>query len=482
LQLALNRTTIQRERQKHRKAAAAGIKEAFKPTTALTVHWDGKLMPDLTGTEKVDRLPILVSTMGEKKLLQIPKIPAGTGKAEAQAVYDAICEWKLTSLVQGMCFDTTSSNTGRLSGACIILEQLLGRPLLHFGCRHHIMELVLGAAFGVCMGPSKAPEILIFKRFKEQWAYIDQDRFNDAFSDDYASTQLADVRVEAIAFCERQLEDHQPRDDYRELLQLMLTFLGKSSSDKVTLRSPGPMHQARWMAKAIYSIKVWLFRSQFKLTNRESQGLLRLNIFLAKVYIKFWYQAPVAPTAARNDLQLLQLLHSYPDRDISVETSRKMAGHLWYLSEDLILLSLFDPELDIATKQALVRGSEDRDGERDPPKRAQIDMAAVQHKTLADFVTKSSRKLFSILGLPSGFLAEDPESWNSRDDFKAAEAMVKTLSVTNDHAERGVALIQDAAQSGRFKCEDQLQYALHVIEQSRKQFPDAKKSTLLGKQ
>jgi hypothetical protein len=96
-QLALNRTTIQRERQKHRKAAAAGIKEAFKPTTALTVHRDGKLMPDLTGTEKVDGLPILVSTMGEKKLLQIPKIPAGTGKAEAQAVYDAICEWKLTS-------------------------------------------------------------------------------------------------------------------------------------------------------------------------------------------------------------------------------------------------------------------------------------------------------------------------------------------------------------------------------------------------
>jgi hypothetical protein len=82
-------------------------------------------------------------------------------------------------------------------------------------------------------------------------------QIDDAFSDDYASTQLADVRVEAIAFCEQQLEDHQPRDGYRELLQLTLTFLGKSSSDKV--RSPSPMHQACWMAKAIYSIKVWLF-------------------------------------------------------------------------------------------------------------------------------------------------------------------------------------------------------------------------------
>ena len=34
-------------------------------------------MPDLTGIEKVDRLPILVSTMGDKKLLNIPKITEG---------------------------------------------------------------------------------------------------------------------------------------------------------------------------------------------------------------------------------------------------------------------------------------------------------------------------------------------------------------------------------------------------------------------
>jgi len=32
-------------------------------------------------------------------------------------------------------------------------------------------------------------------------------------------------------------------------------------------------------------------------------------------------------------------------------------------------------------------------------------------------------------------MAEDPESWNSRDDYKAAEAIIKTLAVTNDHAE-----------------------------------------------
>src|SRR5579872_2743839 len=100
-------------------------------------------MPDLTGIKKVDRLPILVITMEETKLLNVPKITAGIGQAMANAVNATIREWKVEDLVRAMCFDTTSCNTGRKSGACIILEQHLGRLLLYFGCRHHIMELVL---------------------------------------------------------------------------------------------------------------------------------------------------------------------------------------------------------------------------------------------------------------------------------------------------------------------------------------------------
>ena len=160
-----------------------------------------------------------------------------------------------------------------------------------------------------------------------------------------------------------------------------------------------------------------------------------MNIFLAKIYVRYWFQAPVANTAARNDLQLLQQLHSYSDRDISAQTSCKIAGHLWYLSEDLILLSLFDPGVDSTTKHEILTASMVNEGERDPLKRVQVDMAIVQQKTLVDFVSKSSRNLFATLGMTDGFLVEDPDSWNMRDDFKAAEAIVKSLAVTNDHAE-----------------------------------------------
>jgi len=50
----------------------------------------------------------------------------------------------------------------------------------------------------------------------------------------------------------------------------MLVFLGATPADEVKFRAPGLMHLARWMSKAIYSLKVWMFPGQFKLTAQES--------------------------------------------------------------------------------------------------------------------------------------------------------------------------------------------------------------------
>jgi len=108
----------------------------------------------------------------------------------------------------------------------------------------------------------------------------------------------------------------------------MLVFLGATTEDEIKFqfRATGPMHLARWMSKAIYSLKVWMFRGQFKLTARESCGLRDIDIFLARVYVTFWFLAPKAHTARNNDLLLLQQLQ----RDSASATSRKIAGQLWY--------------------------------------------------------------------------------------------------------------------------------------------------------
>jgi hypothetical protein len=66
-------------------------------------------------------------------------------------------------------FDTTSSNTGIHKGACVILERLIERKLLHLACRHHIFELIAKAVFFEIFGTSQAPEVAMFNNFKNGW-------------------------------------------------------------------------------------------------------------------------------------------------------------------------------------------------------------------------------------------------------------------------------------------------------------------------
>uniref|UniRef100_A0A8D8TUD9 Uncharacterized protein n=1 Tax=Cacopsylla melanoneura TaxID=428564 RepID=A0A8D8TUD9_9HEMI len=57
--LAINRTTIQRRRQEIREKIALEIKERFANVELnnIVVHWDGKLLPSITGKTLEERLP-----------------------------------------------------------------------------------------------------------------------------------------------------------------------------------------------------------------------------------------------------------------------------------------------------------------------------------------------------------------------------------------------------------------------------------------
>lgn len=50
-------------------------------------------MADLTGDEKVDRLPVIVSGPGIEQLLPAPKMSSGTGQAMADAMFQVLSDW-----------------------------------------------------------------------------------------------------------------------------------------------------------------------------------------------------------------------------------------------------------------------------------------------------------------------------------------------------------------------------------------------------
>ena len=116
------------------------------------------------------------------------------------------------------------------------------------------MELV-GAAFEKTVGTAGAstgPDILLFKRFQQHWPFIDRANFKPAALDLAVETLVAASRQDILAFADDHLELEQPRDDYREFLELRVIFLGGTLSRGIHFQLPGAMHRARWSSMLSY--------------------------------------------------------------------------------------------------------------------------------------------------------------------------------------------------------------------------------------
>jgi hypothetical protein len=125
----------------------------------------------------------------------------GTGEEQAINVYQLIEDWGLHNSVIAVCCDTTTSNTGRLKGACVLLVQHLEKDLLYLLCRHHIYELVLRSVFEEKFGSTSGPNIQLFKKFQDNWSKIDTVKFNPRIENDDVSLILChDVQQRVLDF------------------------------------------------------------------------------------------------------------------------------------------------------------------------------------------------------------------------------------------------------------------------------------------
>lgn len=195
-------------------------------------------------------------TGATEQLLGVPKIPKGhgTGRATADAVFGAVQDWNIGSYVKALSFDTTSVNTGTKNGVPVLIEEHIGHELLYLPCRHHIPELILEVVYEIHMGPSNGPEIPLFMRFQVAWPNIKDCAFKSAIDSKEFISALGDELDEIIKFASAQLKVHQPRDDYKELLNLAIMFLGGVPPKGFIFMAPGAYNKTRWMAKAIYAL------------------------------------------------------------------------------------------------------------------------------------------------------------------------------------------------------------------------------------
>lgn len=355
----ISKSSLHRIRKEKRKERAEAIKIDFQNNVphAVIVHWDGKLLPAIDARKsQEERLPVVISYGNEEQLIAVTKMDNSTGKEQAHAVWAAISDWNLEDKVQVLCCDATASNTGRITGACVLLEQKLERDILVFACRHHIYELVLKGVFEAKMKQkATSPDIPLFKNFRENWKNVDILK-TECYKEKVKSCLSASEIDNLLQFYRSELTKKMVSDDYRELIELSIIFLGGDETRQFKIRPPGAMHRARWMAKAIYALKMSLFSSQLKLNATDKKSLLDVSLFIVTIYVKPWVNCILAFKAPYNDLCFLKSLKAYEnvDETISKAALQKFIGHLWYLIDEIATLSLFDDDVDQDTKVKMV--------------------------------------------------------------------------------------------------------------------------------
>ncbi|KAK2704924.1 hypothetical protein QYM36_017091 [Artemia franciscana] len=152
----------------------------------------------------------------------------------------------------------------------------------------------------------------IFKRFLTARPKIDKRKYDTDIRKNLVQKQLTpDVITNVAAEFGTKLTEIHPRDDYKELWQLALVFVGSLDDNVVGYRTPGAIHHTKWMAKAIYCFKMVILRHQFKMSEEEEESHVpAVSVFLVKIYFKAWFNVSTAHLASK---QYLDILHSLLD-------------------------------------------------------------------------------------------------------------------------------------------------------------------------
>lgn len=192
-----------------------------------------------------------------------------------------------------------------------------------------------------------------------------------------------------------------------------------------------------------------------------------------------WNEAPLAIHGPQNDVDFPEKLGKYPMPAMAKAATNAFHRHLWYLSEHLVGLALFDPRVECSVKQMMVSNLRRK---KDPKNPRRITMQPGADISLADRVTERTMDLFDMIGTNGkerarAFLGKDPSQWSSDPTFKSLKEEAMKLRVVNDTAERGIALIQ--TYKSLTKDEDQKQYLLRLVDKHRKACPHPTKQALM---
>ena len=120
----------------------------------------------------------------------------------------------------------------------------------------------------------------------------------------------------------------------------MCSFLG-SAVPNFKFQYPGAYHSARYMAQAIYQMKMMLLLDKITWLTPEVKIMSQ---FISIFYCVWWLQGYLGVKAPMNDLKAMQQMRMYRQHKqlVSDTCIASWRRHTWYLTQELVVLSLAD--------------------------------------------------------------------------------------------------------------------------------------------
>ncbi|XP_065657658.1 uncharacterized protein LOC136082397 [Hydra vulgaris] len=462
---------MKKENENMAKISKEDVKAAIDASPyPCIIHFDGKTLFELNKGKmlKRDRMAVLVSINGQTYLLGVPPLASSTGEDQFLGVMNLIKEYQLMSKTRGICFDTTSSNTGTNKGSVSRISQELDKYLLQIACRHHVTKLrMLHFWKLVTNEETSGPDNPLFKKLKN---IFEEPNFNYnsvlllRFDwNKVKSSFLEKAAMKSLTFCKAYVS--KPgiiRDDRSELAELVVTYL---SPITYKVRKTGAIHHARFLGKAIYYLKLRLLSNQLTFVQENDKLKIEIKLiteFIVCFYAKWYLQsedvikAPFLDITAINQMHLYKKVCTNPIAvDAVLESQYK---HCWYLDSTMIPLALLDDELASEEKakiaSAILSFDMPSSDYYKPENKVKQDIKEIykmntkigkKPPSLSALVDVFSYLIFDMIGFDKqrvqDWLSLPPNYWHTQSCFKSFQKYAETLIFVNDHSERSIGMM-----------------------------------------
>ena len=443
------------------KEAAEQIKKDFKKIVeedlggkkVHIIHIDGKSLAQFHDQSKSikKRLSVILSSpdLSSNQVLGIP----------------IIREWNISPYIMGIGFDTTSDNTGRKNGSVVLIEKEIGEAIWWVACPHHYYEIHVKKVARLHFGDTSSPEETVYKKLRDKWNnildttinYDDLDLFDwNKWRGTFVETQARQVLAQLLSL---QENNTFPREDMKELLTLVLVWLGVRK-EQFRFQYPGAVSHARFLMQSIYSMKIYLLSKQLGdvFTDQEIEQIKNVAIFVGLFHASWYFSCSLASHAPILHLHTISQMKRVEKHmpEVARTVLKSILLHLWYITPQGIPLALTDESLGIdqRSKIAVKLCRTPRPVVFPLGKPTFPDLSAFSNRSwlsgklpdLSSMMGEESWLLFSKLGMTEEdmkWLKHNPDTWDDYEGYRRFKKFVRSLTITNDPAERGVGLVKD---------------------------------------